>query len=602
MDRYFAPSGLGTSGSGLTRFNPIYGLNDLSSVQAGDNLILLPGNYYERFVVPQNDLQIISEGAVFDGAASLNGSFTVNSSFANVQASAWTQVSTNPNVWKKGCQYLPMLIVDGTWWEPMPSSVNTNSAATIISNIGLYEWTIRDESLDGQNRAIYLRLDQGDIPGMHNIRIATRRGPSGAYGIVEASEKSNLVFDGEFIVNNVFDAANPCFPFWIDRCEGVENSYKSFITQYCYYGIRITAGGDISLSGKGDHLYTSLFNLDCANESTGVQYAAAGDITVTNWESNYCGWMPRYNGRDAPSFSANDADGGVGIGYRGGTFKNVTVEKGVCKNGGASVTTIKPGWAGDDTSLRRGWGIICGTVNATVIDSLVVRNNIIDSQRYGSISLGGTSVLYNRKIACLNNVIKGNKAPTINVNQGTAVLAVTTFNASQTPIDIEICNNTIVGGSSSLATISCGFSAAGAQSGNIKVANNTIQGVSLESGYASSHGHLKLAYVCTGTKQFDGNNIDTPLGGVYGRDVSSSTANLTAWRLRGYGANDVEGTVTVNDDYSLTAGTANPIGTGVKYWGSSPRPTAFNGEPLPDIGVDIGAVQTTSHEFHPVNL
>jgi hypothetical protein len=77
---------------------------------------------------------------------------------------------------------------------------------------------------------------------------------------------------------------------------------------------------------------------------------------------------------------------------------------------------------------------------------------------------------------------------------------------------------------------------------------------------------------------------------------------MASWRAAGYDVNGYQGTVTINDDGSVTAGTANPIGTGNKHWGTNPRPTAINGEPKPDQGIDIGCWQSTTHPFHPANL
>lgn len=42
-------------------------------------------------------------------------------------------------------------------------------------------------------------------------------------------------------------------------------------------------------------------------------------------------------------------------------------------------------------------------------------------------------------------------------------------------------------------------------------------------------------------------------------------------------------------------------GYGEKWW-TNARPNDVYGEPLPEIGIDIGAVQSKSHPFHPINI
>ena len=43
-------------------------------------------------------------------------------------------------------------------------------------------------------------------------------------------------------------------------------------------------------------------------------------------------------------------------------------------------------------------------------------------------------------------------------------------------------------------------------------------------------------------------------------------------------------------------------GAGTKYWGTKPRPSGLDGEPFPDVAIDIGALQSKLNEFHPANL
>lgn len=56
----------------------------------------------------------------------------------------------------------------------------------------------------------------------------------------------------------------------------------------------------------------------------------------------------------------------------------------------------------------------------------------------------------------------------------------------------------------------------------------------------------------------------------------------------------------LDGDYIPATGSA-AIGGGLKWW-SNARPCDINGEPFPDIGLDVGVIQTLSHEFHPYNI
>ena len=78
-------------------------------------------------------------------------------------------------------------------------------------------------------------------------------------------------------------------------------------------------------------------------------------------------------------------------------------------------------------------------------------------------------------------------------------------------------------------------------------------------------------------------------------------STLTEWQsASGQDTHSVQATsLVLNENNSITY-TGSKI-YGIKYW-TNARPIALNGEPRPDHGSDIGCYQSTSHEFHPVNL
>ena len=53
-------------------------------------------------------------------------------------------------------------------------------------------------------------------------------------------------------------------------------------------------------------------------------------------------------------------------------------------------------------------------------------------------------------------------------------------------------------------------------------------------------------------------------------------------------------------DFNIKS-TSGCVGTGVKHWGTGPRPSGYQGDPKPDTHIDIG-FQSTWNENHPKNL
>ena len=599
-DWYFAPAGLGTSGSGASRSNPIYGLSNIASVGItnGDRLIFT-GQHKEQLIIPQNNLTIIGDNAVFDGSFSLNGSYRLSSTtFASETGSNWQLVDAGLNVWKKGSNHGGMLFVNDEWIEPMPTSLSTNSAATILANIQEYEWTARTETLDGSTRAIYIRLPSGTTPSNVDIKLSGRityvTGVTA--GFIQASQKSGLVFDGNFLIKNTNQLSSLLFNVWLDRCVNTEIKKDAITSKYSAWGLRTTAGDNLTLIASGDHLLNAAIAIDAADETTGITYTG-GDITVTDWNATYCGWMPRYNGIDI-NYN-NDADGGVAIGFRGGTLANITVQNGYSYMGGPSVAVKKTGWLGD---LNRGSGVYFGTADTmTISGNVSIKRNIIDSSHRFAINVTGTGLRYEGKIECSDNLIKNNRAPNIATNAQAGIINIRPNVSGAPAINIDICNNSIFNSKHSISAFNIGHVTA--LGSNFNIHNNTITGCSLETGYSTNYGTFRIIDAITGARSFKNNISDLADSGPYARITATSYASAILFNASGIAevSGNLQGTVTEGVD-KLIAGTADPIGTAVKYWANGQRPTALNGEPRPDAYGDIGCYQSTSHEFHPNSL
>ena len=144
-----------------------------------------------------------------------------------------------------------------------------------------------------------------------------------------ASQKSDLTFEGNFSVHGYYNLASHSPSIWFDRCTGVSNRNGQFTIDYSQWGVRVTAG-DVAIRAHGEYLLNAAVPIDSADEVSITKYTS-GTIEVYDWYANYCGWMPRYNGVD---IQYGDADGGVAVGYRGGTFTKVIIRDGVSLNGG----------------------------------------------------------------------------------------------------------------------------------------------------------------------------------------------------------------------------------------------------------------------------
>lgn len=602
-DWYFKPEGSGTSGSG-SKNNPIVGLSTIGSVGIAEgDRVIVSGRHYERLIVPQNGIRVISEGATFDGTISLSGNTTINKLHAIVDIAPWILVDSGLNIWKKDIEITRILFLNGAFVAPMPTSSN----AVIESEVLAYATSYPDEIFftlitnlqTDTSRTLYIKLGTGQTPNNTDIRVTKYiHLVDSTAGMLQATEKNNLEFEGEFVFNNISSTYGTSIfmNLWLDRCNAVSNKNGRFSHNYSLWGTCVTAGDDISISTHANYLYNGAVRIDAADPVSGTQYVG-GTIEIKDWYANYCGWLPRYNGIN--NSWVQDADGGVAIGYKGGSLETVAIKRGVCLNGGPSVATLPTGWGG---TLDRGSGVFVGTSDTFTLKNLEVEQNVFDSVHRTAIHANGRTWATGAKVKIVANVIKNHRAINVANNGGVGyekAIISARFIAGNPVIDLDVSSNLIFDSETSYSTIGVG-NVTSLTSG-VTFANNVIQNTVLASGYSATGGHFYIYDNLTGEKNVDRNIVDAGLNGKYAQFFAASYTSMSALNTA-LGKNNIEGTVTVNDDYSLTAGTADPIGTGVKYWNDSPRPNDFYGNPLPDKGIDIGAVQGTSHEFHPINL
>lgn len=605
-DFYIAPAGSGTSGTGTSRGNPIVGLIDVNSnaigAVSGDRLIFLnPLPYYEQFTIPINGVTVIFENTVFDGRFSINGTNTLNNSYIEAAASSWTNLdslgATMPNnVWRKGCNRIWSIWIDGTLCEPMATSNLTNSVATITTNIAELEYTMRTETTDTIGTTLYMRFPAGTSPSTY-VLLASSTGrylASGTStvqtGVVEAKSKSNILFQGYTDIVGIYHAqGHRVVGFYEEQCTNLVAEKDVFNFKHCFVPARIAGGDGIKFSFNASYCNNAIA-VQNSNEATVTLFSKAGTIEIYDWTADHVGWFPRYDGSIVNANS--DMDGGVGIGYSGGDIAKIIVRNGTCTSGGPANLVLKSGWSGH---VKRGSGVICSTSAAMTIDELhIYGNTIIDTSRTG-ISISGTGTSVTKTNIC-GNFIKNSRPIPIASNWQSSIIGYSEKATQAAPTEVNISNNTVVGGYYTASGI---YYNRVNSSSTVKLYNNIIKDITIETGYVSNYGAVQSEDA--GALTANNNIFDNAGGGVLGRIVNTNYANITAWRAAGFDTNGQEGTVTVSIDGSVTAGTANPIGAGIKYW-TGARPSGLNKEPLPDTAIDIGAVQSTGNASHPKNL
>jgi hypothetical protein len=612
-DWYIAPAGSGVSGLGGAN-DPIVGLSSVNNnaigATSGDRFIFLPGTHIEQFNVPIDNLTLLSSGIVlFDGTCSLNGTASISTTTGlEVSTGAsWIQVSSSPNIWKKGCNYTGILFVDDVWLEPMPTSLGTNVEGTITAAIQEFEWTSAAITTGSFNKTLYIRLPSGTNPTQFNIRVAASKrlttSDTVAAGLVQAINKTGITFEGDWRSRGVYNYSGFGAGFYFERCTDLINPNGIFNSSYCFQPLQICAGDRVRVQLEASYCYNCP-GVEAATNLPVPTVYTGGEVEVYNWKTNFVGWMPRYGGGSHNISFSTDGDGGIGVGYKGGTLGRVIIRNGSCTNGGPSINVNKTGWANAGTVVPLGSGVYVGTADTMTVNKIDILNNtILNTRRLGikvagsAVTIGTTSIIGN-VIKDLNGIVDAGAGqyPIIDIGEPTGnVLAG----------NHVVANNTLINCKSTTSGIRVKRVNAAS---TIKITNNLFQDYGYATGWGGSqHGFIYISDAISTGITIDANNLHG-VSANYARINVTPYANITTWKAAlnaissGMGTLEQSGTVTFDANYVPSAGTANPIETGFKYWGTGARPEDINGEPFPDVSINIGAVQTTNNTFHPKNI
>jgi hypothetical protein len=323
-------------------------------------------------------------------------------------------------------------------------------------------------------------------------------------------------------------------------------------------------------------------------------YTGTGELEVYNWVTNNCGSIPEIDIATGKPTFVGDFDGGIAIGFEGGDIASIVINPGTCNFGGPQYDAVPNGVT---ASGSRGSAVFLGTTLAHnypkikingVVGNSVNKRFIATDCNYTKLDITGCHA---------KNMRIQPYAVSVSSSEVFQIVMRSTGGANGVT---NITDNTVSGGvyARTVVRIAPHASVTGH---TYNIYNNVFSDISIQAGFTDFGAVWVETLNGSPTVNIDG-NINDKRGSVYGRKVAANAADLTAWRALGYDLNGASGTVNVGSDGSVTAGTANPIATGVNHWGANPSPTSINNEPKPDEGIDVGCWQSTSHPFHPANL
>jgi hypothetical protein len=194
---------------------------------------------------------------------------------------------------------------------------------------------------------------------------------------------------------------------------------------------------------------------------------------------------------------------------------------------------------------------------------------------------GGTLHLKNAS-ACTTQInVIGNLLVTVDQTQSNVLWNAFNFR------NYIISNNTIVGGLNGLGML------ASADPTNVTIGYNIISGCDRIFYHTRTvtTGFNVLKNICNPT----GLNANPYLVANTGYSSVSSLESARTQFISNSQANPLLGA-----NYAPTVGSPC-LSTGVKWW-SNARPFDVNGEPYPNVDIDIGAIQSTTNSFHPSNI
>lgn len=215
-----------------------------------------------------------------------------------------------------------------------------------------------------------------------------------------------------------------------------------------------------------------------------------------------------------------------------------------------------------------------GTLSVQAVGTGSIKRNIFKSTA-SCVSLA-RNVNTNSLVNCtfVNNIV-------VSENGATAI----SVGTSDATANLYFYNNTFILNN----TTGSVFYLNASRTGNYYLKNNIFKG-----------GQYQI-YHNTGPTivESDYNSFDTSEKFVFGGIAKNTFA---AWKSdTSKDANSITSAPTFDLNYSPDKG-FDGVGKGTKYWGAALRPIDVLNEPFPDEQIDIGAIQTTYHQFHPANL
>lgn len=382
-DYYVAPAG--GNGTG-TIASPWVGFGNINwgGMSAGDSLTLQQGTYYEVFTIQASGtatapIRLVAGGSgiTIDGRQSFNGAWTIDpSTLAPAPLSSWQLVSGD--IWKKGAgNYLYAMWVNDSRINPMPTSSNLNSQATIVANIAPGEWTMADLTTDGLVRTIYWRSPDGRPPVSFDFR-GSRRDLDSSAGLLVADGRDYLEFQGAWNTIGKVNHAVTNGGVYFKDCDGV--TVVGILTGTGHFtGMRVKGGSNCRYKINMSNNIGGGVAFDAASAAGGTNYNAA-NVLIFNSTITHNGTGPRYNGQTL-AFLA-DCDG-IGVGHDGGTLSYFTVRDCKINYNGPRIRIMPPGWVGD---LNRGSGIYIGTTNTFAAPNVSIINcELVGNMRLAAI-------------------------------------------------------------------------------------------------------------------------------------------------------------------------------------------------------------------------
>ncbi len=598
MATYYVNSNTGSnSNDGISK--PLKTLSAIpwGSVVAGDTISLF-GTFYERLSVPVSGTT--SKPITIDGIGStiisprydINGTNGITSGGLPT-TSSWVNVSGG--IWKKVLGLAPRYVfLDGVKYDPKKQlDLYNQTEAWLIANLQPNEWAVKS------GFTLYINFGASSPSGVdvrtHGMHITEA-------GAVNIDTISNVIFKNLIIRDFISGPQS--------TGTTVEKSYKGYSTYvknssnitfdnvsilYNLVGMYISGGSNITVKSNCNISY---------NEGAGLGV----DAYYGTLDKLYVSGVYQSNGTN-PIFDGTvwnvgyDCDG-IGIGQMGGTITNMVIKDAKFINNGPSSSTI-PAYSGG--SLNRGSGIYMGTGSEypMSVELSVIGCTFDNNYRYACCLNGPSATGIWKGGSIVGNIVKNTRydAAAAGVGAMTIINPALTFSKP-----VYVSNNTFTDNTHSRALF-----VAFRDTQSAKISNNIFYNA-LVNGAVAGQADLNIDRARDNVNVIESNNLfyrsDSSTIVRYWSSAAAETKLITmstdtssyiaTYQAAGKMLNWVKSNPLL--DTNLAPASNSPaIAGGHKYW-TEARPTVYGGEPLPDSGIDIGAIQSSYNTLHPKNL